>query len=254
MLTVGTQKWDIMCDKSLMNEEHTHYENPTIEPPRFNDYTVRPPLYERSGFELQGYSRTYLLMLEKTDSKTFTGALLVAAIILLAGCSTTIMPKSVPPIKGLETGSLAGMSLSIKNIETDSREYAILNSSGQNTGFVTNRQAWSVMLVEALATELSKRGAQVRLNAPVTVSIGLPEIKVNQSRGIYQSSIKVSVSLSTGWSKKYEAVADSDPGPFEKLATTVRNASSQTLGEAVKAILGDAEFLYQLKKKEPLAH
>jgi uncharacterized lipoprotein YajG len=123
--------------------------------------------------------------------KHIAGALLIAAIVLLAGCSTTIMPRGVLPIKGLETGSLAGISLSIRNVEAESMEYEILNRSKQNTGFVTNRQAWSRMLVEALAKEFSKRGAQVRANAPVTISIALPEIIVNQSRGIFQTSVKV---------------------------------------------------------------
>jgi hypothetical protein len=49
--------------------------------------------------------------------KHIAGALLIAAIVLLAGCSTTIMPRGVPLIKGLETGSLAGISLSIRNVE-----------------------------------------------------------------------------------------------------------------------------------------
>lgn len=187
--------------------------------------------------------------------KHIVGAVLMTAIVLLAACSTMmIMPKGVPPIKGLETGSLAGMSLSIKNTEAHSTEYAILNSFKQNTGFVTNRQAWSKMLVEALAEELSKRGAQVRVNAPVTISIALPEITVSQSRGLLWSSVKVAVSSSTGWSKTYEVVAESDPGPFENLHTAVNDASGQTIGEAVKAILGDAEFLFQLKKKEHLTH
>jgi len=182
--------------------------------------------------------------------KQIAGALLIAALVLPAGCSTMmIMPKGVPSIKGLEAGSLAGMSLSIKNIEANSAEYAILNSSKENTGFVTDRQAWSGMLVEALAAEFSKRGAQVRVSAPVMISIALPEITVNQSRGFLRSSIKVSVSSSTGWSKKYEAFAESDPGPFDMLYNTVNSVSGQTLGVAVKAMLEDAEFLAQLKKK-----
>jgi uncharacterized lipoprotein YajG len=182
--------------------------------------------------------------------KHIAGALLIAAIVLLVGCSTMmILPKGVPPIKKLETGSVAGVSLNIKSAETNSREYAILNSSKQATGFVTNRQAWSKMLVEALAGELSRRGAQVRVNAPVTISIALPEIIVNQSRGFLRSSIKVAVTSSTGWSKRYEVTVESDPGPFETLYTTMISVSGQTLGEAIKTMLEDAEFLAQLRKK-----
>jgi uncharacterized lipoprotein YajG len=190
-------------------------------------------------------------MIENINSKIFTGDMLIAAIIFfLSGCSTMmIMPNDVPPIKVLKTGSLAGMSVSIRNSEVHSTEYAILNSFKQNTGFVANRRAWSKMLVEALAEGLSKQGARVRFNAPVTISIALPEITVSQSRGLLWSSVKVAVSSSTGWSKTYEVVAESDPGPFENLHTSVNDAAGQALGEAVKAILEDAEFLFQLKKK-----
>jgi uncharacterized lipoprotein YajG len=176
--------------------------------------------------------------------------ILIVAIVLLAGCSTMmIMPKGVPPIKEIETVSFSGISLSISNSEENSREYAILDSSRQNTGFVTNRRAWSQMLVEALAEELSRRGAQVRVNAPVMISIALPEITVNQSRGFLRSSVKVAVSSSKGWSKMYEADTELDPGPFEMLYTTVTHASSQTLSAVIKAMLEDAAFLAQLKKK-----
>jgi uncharacterized lipoprotein YajG len=181
--------------------------------------------------------------------KSIVGPALIAGVFLLNGCSATVMPRDIPPIKGLETGSLAGFSLGIKNAETGSTEYAILNSSGQVGGFVTNRQAWSRKLVEALAGELSRRGAQVRVNAPLTIGIALPEITFSQDRGILQFKVKVAVSSSTGWSKTYEAAAESDPGPFELLDATANRVSGQVLVEAIKAILGDAEFLAQLRKK-----
>lgn len=181
--------------------------------------------------------------------KGIVGLLLISNALLLAGCSTTVMPKDVPLVKGLEIGTLAGVSLSIRDAETDQSEYAILNSSGQGAGLVTNRQAWSKKLVEALAGELSRRGAQVRVNAAVTIGIALPEIMFSQDRGILQFKVKVVVTSSAGWSKTYEAAAEADPGAFELLDATANRLSGLVLKEAVKALLGDAEFLAQLGKK-----
>jgi len=182
--------------------------------------------------------------------KAVIGALLIVSALLLAGCSTTVMPKDVPPIKGLEIGSLAGASLGIKNAETDSTEYEIQASVEQGgPGFVTNRQVWSRKLVEALAGELSRRGAQVRVNAPMTFGIAVPEITHSEDRGVLQFKVKVSVSSSTGWSRTYDVTAGSDPGPFELLDATANRVSGLALAEAVKAILGDDNFLAQLRKK-----
>lgn len=181
--------------------------------------------------------------------KGIVGTLLIVSALVLIGCSTTVMPKDVPLIKGLETGPLAGASLGIRNAEMDAKEYAILNGSGQGAGLVMNRQAWSRKLVESLAGELSRRGAQVRVNAAATIGIALPEITYSQDRGILQLKVKVAVSSSAGWSKTYEVAAEADPGPFEGLDATANRAASLVLVEAIKAILGDAEFLAQLRKK-----
>lgn len=181
--------------------------------------------------------------------KVVVGPFLLMAVVLFVGCSTTVMPKDVSLIKGLETGPLAGVSLGIKNAETDATAYAILNNAGQGAGFVTNRQTWSRKLVEGMAGELSRRGAQVRVNAPVTIGIALPEITYSQDRGVLRFKVKVAVSSSAGWSKTYEAAAESEPGLFELLDATANRVSGQALAEAVKTILGDHEFLSQLGKK-----
>jgi hypothetical protein len=89
----------------------------------------------------------------------------------------------------------------------------------------------------------------VRVNAPLTIGIALPEITFSQDRGILQFKVKVAVSSSTGWSKTYAAAAESDPGPFELLDATANRVSGQVLVEALRTILGDAEFLAQLRKK-----
>jgi hypothetical protein len=173
-------------------------------------------------------------------------ASLICGAALLAGCSHTAFPKNLPLIKEYEAVSLTGVSLIVTNAEKDSAEHDILTDEGEKSGFRANRQAWSKRLVEALARELARRGAQVRSDAPVTLDLTLPEVTFTQTKALYQFRVKVVVSSSTGWSKNYEGVAGSNRYGVWSASAEADRLAGQALAEVVKAMLGDAGFLAHL--------
>ncbi len=189
-------------------------------------------------------NQTYLRMRQ-------SGAVIaVVSAVLLAGCSMVVTPNYVPPIKGYDTVSFSGLSVIVANAEKDSSAYQIPNEKGQKLGIVANRQAWSGKIVEGLASELARRGARVRADAPLTLSIALPEITFIQTKNRYQFKIKVAVTSSTGWSKNYEAMAETGSGVFESLDAMANRLAGLAVEDALKAMLGDAEFLAQLASKK----
>jgi hypothetical protein len=179
-----------------------------------------------------------------------SAAALAVCSVLLAGCGVKVVPNNVPIIKNIETASLNGVSLIVVNGEKDSSDSKILNEKGQNLGFAANKQAWSKKLVESLASELARRGTQVRANAPLTLTVALPDIIFNQTRDVYQFKVKAAVSLSTGWSKNYDGIAESGLGFFESVDAMANRLAGQALSEAVRSMLGDDEFIAQLSSKK----
>jgi hypothetical protein len=175
---------------------------------------------------------------------------LAVCSLLLTGCGVKVVPNDVPTIKNVETASLNGVSLIVVNGEKDSSDSKILNEKGQNLGFAANKQAWSKKLVESLASELARRGAQVRANAPLTLTVALPDIVFNQTRDVYQFKVKAAVTSSTGWSKNYDGTAESGLGFFESVDTMAKRLAGQALGDAVRSMLGDPEFIAQLSSKK----
>ncbi len=180
-------------------------------------------------------------------------AALVFSSSLLAGYSYTAVPRVVPPVKEYETMSLKAVSLIVTNAEKDSTEHEILTERREQSGFRANRQAWSKKLVEALARELARRGAQVRSDAPVTLGLALPEITFIQTKELYQFKAKVVVSSSTGWSKGYEGIAGSNKYGIGSMITEADRLAGQALSEAIRAMLGDAEFLAHLGDNPPIS-
>jgi hypothetical protein len=178
-------------------------------------------------------------------------AALVFSSSLLAGYSYTAMPRVVPLVKEYEAVSLTTVSIIVTNAEKDSTEYEILTERREQSGFRANRRAWSKKLVEALARELARRGARVRSDAPVTLGLSLPQITFIQTKELYQFKAKVVVSSSTGWSKDYEGIAGSSRYGIGSIITEADRLAGQTLAEAVRAMLGDAEFLAHLGDGSP---
>jgi tRNA A37 threonylcarbamoyladenosine synthetase subunit TsaC/SUA5/YrdC len=134
-------------------------------------------------------------------------AALLCSAVIVGGCSYTAMPKNVPTMTGTETMSLSGVSVIVTNAEKDTTEYKILTDGKDDSGFRANREAWSRKLVETLARELARRGA-VRSNAPVKLSIALPEITFIESKTEYQFKVKVVVSSSKGGQKRMRALLE----------------------------------------------
>ena len=175
---------------------------------------------------------------------------LIISVALVTGCAMSLKPSAVPSVKGLETMSLSGNSLAITNAEKDASAYDILNDKGQKLGITADRQEWSRIFIDALAGEMSRRGAQIRVKAPLTLSITLPEIIFIQEKDVYTVKLKVSVSTSKGWSKTYEAAAKSGSGLFELLNEVTSRLAGQALSEGVKTLLSDSEFLAQVRNEQ----
>jgi uncharacterized lipoprotein YajG len=175
-------------------------------------------------------------------------AALICSIALLAGCSYTAMPNNVPRIAGYDELSLKNISVIVKNSEENASTEEILTDQGEPSGFQANRQLWSKRLVESLAAELARRGAMVRSNAPVTLSIALPKITMLQTTNLYEFKVKVLVVSSTGWSKIYEGVAGGDINSVWSVTAAAAQWSGQALAEVIKAMMHDREFLAALGK------
>ena len=181
--------------------------------------------------------------------KAFILATLVVSATLITGCGHTVLPKQVPLVKGYETISLGGAALILVNAEKDASDQAIATPEGRNSALRANRQAWTKALVESLSRELARRGARLSSRASLRMSISLPEILVSQTKESYQFTVKVLVASSAGWSKKFEGMAESEAKSFESVFGMTDRLAGQALGEAVKAMLGDADFLTQVRTR-----
>jgi len=177
-------------------------------------------------------------------------ALLLCIAVMLSSCSYTAKPENIPAIMGFETMSLSGVSVFVTNVEKDSTEYKILTEGRDDSGFRANREAWSRKLVEAMARELARRGAQVRSNAPLKLSLSLQEITFIENKTEYQFKVKVLVASSKEWSKTYEGTAGTSRYKAESVAAEANQLAAEALAEDVKAMLGDFEFLAQLSGKK----
>jgi hypothetical protein len=171
---------------------------------------------------------------------------LAVCVTLFTGCSYKVAPKQLPMISGYETMSLAGTSVIVMNAETRSDELAISDDRGADTGLRMNSREWTNRLVEAMAMELAKRGAQVRSHAPLKLSLALPEITLSQKGLHFHLTVKTAASSSRGWSKRYEVVAKTDIDNFESVSAMAERLSEQALSEVLKEMLGDVEFVDQL--------
>jgi tRNA A37 threonylcarbamoyladenosine synthetase subunit TsaC/SUA5/YrdC len=160
-----------------------------------------------------------------------------------------VMPKALPPVRGNEGLSLSAVSLLVVNAEKDPAEHEILTAQKEWTGFRGNRQAWAKRLVESLSRELAVRGARVRSDAPVVLSVALPEITFSETRHQFQFTVRVVVSSSVGWAKEYEGVAATSASTRSMQAVADKLAGL-ALADAVKKMLGDPAFLVRLGSKQ----
>ncbi len=179
--------------------------------------------------------------------KTYRRPLLILCLALLGGCSTYLVtPKALPPVKGQGSLSLSAVSVIVVNAEKDTAEQDILTADKGRSGFRTSRQAWSMRLVESLSRELAVRGARVRSDAPVVLSLAVPEITFSETRGQFQFTVRALVSSSVGWEKEYEGVAASRATSTGALQAEADRLAGQALADVVRKMLGDTAFLVRL--------
>lgn len=189
--------------------------------------------------------------MKRSSSSIKEGALslLIGSMVLLMSCTVKVMPDNVPSVRGARTKSFAGVALAIVNAEKDASNYDIPTDKGQKLGFVGNRRAWSKKLIENLAGELAKRGAHVAPKAPMKLAVSVPEITLIEHNELYQFKVMVAIS-SMGWTKKYEARAESRLAFFESADAMASRVAGRALAEAIKAILRDADFQTRVGKNK----
>ena len=176
--------------------------------------------------------------------------LLTLCLALFCGCSSyTILPRVLPPIKGLEGISLSAVSVLVVNAEKDATEQDILTPTKGRTGLQGNRQAWAKRLVESLSRELAVRGARVRSDAPVVLSVTLPEITFYEAQGQIQFTVRVVVSSSVGWAKEYEGASLATGRSTGSAQEEADRLAGLALADVVRKMLGDTAFLVRLGTK-----
>jgi hypothetical protein len=180
----------------------------------------------------------------KSRFMTTIVALLGSATVFCA-CSYTILPQAVSLVKGGGAAPLSAVLVAVANAEKEQAIYTILTDRGVKSSFRADRRTWSRKLVEALAGELARRGAQVRTVAPLTISVALPEIRYLETRESFR--LKVAVVLTTpGWTKNYEGSAGLSMDSVASVTAATDRAAGLALADAVKAMLDDPEFLAHL--------
>lgn len=168
-------------------------------------------------------------------------------LALLGGCSTYLVTPTIPPpVNGSQGLSLSAVSILVVNAEKDTEEHDVLTANKGRSGFRTNRQAWSRRLVESLSRELAVRGAQVRSDAPVVLSLAVPEITFSESRDRILFTVRASVSSSVGWAKEYEGVAAARATSTGALQAEADRLAGKALADVVRKMLADTAFLVRL--------
>jgi hypothetical protein len=172
---------------------------------------------------------------------------LVLIVLIIAGCSYTPVPRSVPLLADARSGSMAGVWVLMTNGEKDDSLTQIPTDERRSSSFKANRQLWSRTLVESLAREFARRGATVRAGAPITLNVALPEIVFIETRDLYQFKVKAVVTSSRGWSKEYTGIAGVNASSVLSIQRETDRMAGQALSNVIKEMLGDDEFQHQMR-------
>jgi len=164
-----------------------------------------------------------------------------------------VVPQRVPMQKNGAQNSLAAVSLEVQSGASDGTPYEILNERGAYLGFKANRQEWSKKLSEALAQELARRGAMVRVSAALKLTVAVESITMSQSDMVTRFNVQARAASSGGWSKGYQASSETGAGAFESADSIAGRLAGQTLAGVIKAILDDPEFLSQINRQATAA-
>ena len=180
------------------------------------------------------------------DKKWFLPGLLLAGILILQSCSYTAIPRSVPMVREMDGLSFKGISVLVTNAETDAAEQSIPTETKRSSAFKANKRAWSQKLVESLAGELARRGADIRVSAPIVLSVALPKIVFTESRELVELRARAAVTLS-GWTKEFEGTAKKKTSGVYSVSEEMDRLAGQALSDIITQIISDAELSAQLR-------
>ncbi len=177
-----------------------------------------------------------------------------AAGFLLQSCSYTVMPRNVPFVAANEAASFKGVSVLVVNAAKETGESPIRTEAGRSSAFRGNKSRWSQKLVESLARELARRGADVRATAPVTVSVAVTEVVLRETRELLEFKAKAVVSATSGWTGEYKGAASIETSRIFSLSEEADRLAGRALAEITKAVITDSDFAAQLKIKQSPPH
>jgi uncharacterized lipoprotein YajG len=144
---------------------------------------------------------------------------------------------------------LAGVSVALKNAETDSSEYNIINMQNRSdTSFRTNKRECIDMVMKGLNKGLNDRGARVVEEAPHVVTLTIQEMAHKVvGVGITKYYSTVNVTVGSRWKKAYQGEGASSSWGFGGVSSKMATALDRSLSDVVTNILTDEEFLSALK-------
>jgi hypothetical protein len=151
------------------------------------------------------------------------------------------MPKSIPMVREMEGDSFRGISVLVKNAETDALEKTVPSETGGGSALKANKRAWSQKLTESLAGELARRGADIRVKARVTLSVALPEIIFSEDREVLELQARAVVTLTSGWTKGFDGAAKIKKSSVFS-SEEIDRLAGRALSEILKKIIWDAEL------------
>ncbi len=182
--------------------------------------------------------------------KRFAFSFVIAVGLLLQSCSYTVMPRTVPLVRENETASFKGVSVLVVNAGKEAGESAIRTEAGRSSAFKGNKRQWSQKLAESLARELARRGADVRVTAPITFSVAVSEIVFVETRELLEFKAKALLSSTSGWTREYKGQASVQTSRIFSLSEEADRLAGRALAEIIKAILSDSDFAAQLNMKQ----
>jgi hypothetical protein len=156
------------------------------------------------------------------------------------------VPEDVPALAIGKKIDLNAISISVECIETDDTDYVIYESTRYGA-FYGNEKLWCNVLATSMQKKLKSYGAIIDNTAANKIKIDMSTITGRSGHSTVGFNANFSVLLDNGWKKTYEGHAAAHKG-----LTTGRmanRAASYTIYEAMKKIIGDDDFISEIKTR-----
>ncbi|HUI44868.1 MAG TPA: hypothetical protein VL122_02600 [Nitrospirota bacterium] len=176
--------------------------------------------------------------------------IVLLASLSLWGCGPLHITPTEIQVDSPKDRLLEGVSIALKNAETDSAEYNMIFMQNRNdTSVRTNKRQCIDMIVKGLNKGLDDRGARITEESSFVVSMAMQEIAYENIVGVWKCYSTVNVAVGSTWKRKYQgqgAASSWGVGPVK----TFTSALNRSFSDVVTLILTGEEFLSVLKAGE----